>query len=264
MHLWRESKSLLTLYENKQETTTRILAKVDNKMGWFSKKISLQKSGIFNGFTDWHSHILPGIDDGIKTLEDSLKVLEEFDKLGIDEVWLTPHVMEDFPNTTSSLKEKFESLKKAWQGKVRLNLASENMLDTLYEDRLMANDFLPIGHDSDHLLVETSYFTPPYAMDDMLDETRKRGYNIILAHPERYRYMGEKDYINLKERGIKFQMNLLSLTGGYGEEAQKKSEWLINKGMFDYLGTDIHRLDNFRHHIAREVISEKHLSKLHK
>ena len=115
---------------------------------------------MFDGFIDWHSHILPGVDDGIKRMSDSLEVLRFYEDLGIRHVWLTPHIMEDYPNTTAELRARFEELKKEWNGKVELHLAAENMLDTLFEERLEAGDFLPIGEDGRHLLVETSYYTP--------------------------------------------------------------------------------------------------------
>lgn len=212
-------------------------------MLWFKKK-SLKDYGVFEGLTDWHSHILPGVDDGVKTMEDALAILEEYERLGFKKVWLTPHIMEDYPNKTEDLKRRFEELKSHWKGSVEIALASENMLDNIFEDRLGKDDFLPIGSEGDHLLVETSYYTPPYAMEEMLEGARKKGYNLILAHPERYRYMEEKDYKKYKDEGVLFQMNILSLTGAYGETAKKKAEWLLDKDMVDFLGTDIHRLEN--------------------
>lgn len=230
-------------------------------MLFFKKKISLKDSGIFNGFTDWHSHILPGVDDGIKTMEEAIEVLQEYERLGFKKVWLTPHVMEDYPNETAFLKQRFQELKNAWKGNLEIGLASENMLDNVFEERLQKNDFLPIGESGDHLLVETSYYTPPYAMDDMLEEARKKGYNVILAHPERYRYMEEKDYKKLKENGILFQMNLLSLVGAYGEQAQKKAEWLLNNNFVEFTGTDIHRLQTMKDHLESSL-KEKIIPKL--
>lgn len=227
-----------------------------------SKKFSLKESGIFSGFTDWHSHILPGVDDGIKTMEDAIAVLEEYESLGFKKVWLTPHIMEDCPNETEKLKKRFEELKEAWKGNVEIALAAENMLDNIFEDRLTKKDFLPIGENGDHLLVETSYYTPPYGMDDMLEEARKKGYNLILAHPERYRYMENDDYIKLKEKGILFQMNILSLVGAYGEQARKKAEWLLSKDMIDFLGSDVHNLKMVKEHIAASVNTKSKLEKL--
>ena len=230
---------------------------------WPFKSVkTLRDSGLFEGFTDWHSHILPGVDDGIKTMEDSLRVLEEYDKLGFKKVWLTPHIMEDYPNETEKLKERFLELKENWKGNLEIALAAENMLDNLFEERLEKGDFLPIGDDGDHLLVETSYYTPPYAMDEMLEKARSKGYNLILAHPERYRYMEEKDYNKLKEAGMLFQMNLLSLIGAYGETARKKSEWLLNKGMVDLLGSDIHRLEAMTSNIAMSPRKKDYLDKM--
>lgn len=217
----------------------------------------MKDSGIFEGFTDWHSHILPGVDDGIKTMEDALQVLKEYEKLGFKKVWLTPHIMEDYPNETENLKKRFEELKSNWTGNVELGLASENMLDNTFEERLEKNDFLPIGEDGDHLLVETSYYTPPYAMDEMLEEARKKGYNIILAHPERYRYMDEKDYKKLKEQGILFQMNLLSLVNAYGETAKKKADWLLSKDMINFFGSDIHQWPSFDKFITNNLLPHK-------
>lgn len=216
-------------------------------MFFLKKKINFKDSGIFEGLTDWHSHILPGVDDGIKTIEEALAVLKEYERLGFKKVWLTPHIMEDYPNYTNDLKKQFIELQSNWHGNVEIALASENMLDNIFEERLEKNDFLPIGDDKDHLLVETSYFTPPYAMDEMLESARKKGYKLILAHPERYRYMEENDYRKLKEMGILFQMNFLSLTGSYGEQAKKKAEWLLSSKMINFVGSDIHRLDAFNH-----------------
>lgn len=213
---------------------------------WFGKKkVPLVESGIFKGFIDWHSHILPGIDDGIQSIEEALEVLKEYERLGFKKVWLTPHVMEDYPNETGFLRNQFSELKRIWSGNMEIALASENMLDNLFEERLQNNDFLPIGDDGDHLLVETSYYSPPYGMYEMFEETKKKGYNVILAHPERYRYMDEKDYIRLKDRGILFQLNILSLTGAYGEEAKKKAEWLVKHNLKDFFGTDVHRIETF-------------------
>lgn len=218
---------------------------------WPFKSVdSLASSGIFEGFTDWHSHILPGVDDGVKEMDESLAVLSSYEKAGIKKVWLTPHVMEDFPNTPDSLRKRFEELKDAYSGGIELRLASENMLDSLFQERLEKNDFLPIGDAGNHLLVETSYMNPPYGMEEMIEEAMKKGYDIILAHPERYRYMDESDYKKWKDRGVLFQTNFISLVGGYGDQARKKAEWLLKEGMIDLCGSDVHRLSFFEHFSA--------------
>lgn len=214
---------------------------------WFlSKPKTLAESGTLVGMTDWHSHVLPGVDDGIRTPGESLALLAQYEEWGIADLWLTPHTMEDYPNTTADLRRRFEELNGEWNGKMRLHLASEHMLDSLFEERLAQNDVLPIGEEGDHLLVETSYFNPPMNMDRILEDIQSAGYYPLLAHPERYRYMEEKDYHSLRERGIKFQLNYVSLVGGYGETARKKAEWLLKKGYAEVVGSDVHRLDSIR------------------
>ncbi len=208
----------------------------------FRKKQTLEESGFFRGFTDWHCHILPGVDDGVQTMDEALQILAEYERLGVKEVWLTPHIMEDMPNTTRHLRERFVELQAAYKGNVALNLASENMLDSLFEDRLNKNDLLPIGKDGRHLLVETSYFNPPMGLQNILLRTKAKGYYPVLAHPERYLYMNESDYQKLKSMNIGFQLNQFSLLGMYGKEARRRSKLLHKQNMYDYTGTDIHRL----------------------
>lgn len=213
---------------------------------WPFKKVKkLEESGMLSGFTDWHSHILPGVDDGIRSMDSALEVLDRYEKAGVKKVWLTPHVMEDFPNTPESLRARYEELKNAYKGSVDIRLASENMLDSLFDERLDKNEFLPIGDEEKHLLVETSYMNPPYGMKEMIRRAMSKGYNLVLAHPERYRYMDEADYRDLKKQGLLFQMNFISLVGGYGETARKKAEWLLKEGMIDLTGSDLHRLAFF-------------------
>lgn len=206
-----------------------------------AKAPSIRESGILEGITDWHSHILPGVDDGFKEMEDSLKALEELEKLGVKSLWLTPHIMEDCPNETKDLRKRFEELKLEYDGNIELHLAAENMLDNLFEDRLEVDDVLPLGSQGQHLLVETSYFNPPMNMTGILERVKSKGYFPVLAHPERYQYMDEKDYERLREMGILFQANYFSLVGAYGRTAQKKLEWLLKKEMIDVMGSDLHR-----------------------
>ncbi|MBD5348629.1 MAG: capsular biosynthesis protein [Bacteroides sp.] len=219
---------------------------------WPFKSVDkIKKSGLLTNFTDWHSHILPGVDDGIRTMEESLATLAAFENAGVRKVWLTPHVMEDSPNTTGGLRQRFEELKNEYKGSVELALASENMLDSLFEERLEAKDFLPIGEEGRHLLVETSYVNPPFGMESMIDGVFKAGYIPILAHPERYRYMEEQDYRKWKSKGVLFQANYMSLLGGYGETARKKLEWLLKEGMINLTGSDVHRQFVFEHMIEK-------------
>jgi len=192
--------------------------------------------------TDWHCHILPGVDDGVRSMDDSLAILSAYERMGISTVWLTPHVMEDVPNTTADLRKRFEELKSAYTGTITLHLAAENMLDNLFAERLAANDVLPIGEASDMLLVETSYFNAPLNMESTLKEIAHTGYFPIIAHPERYFYVSDlKTYRHWKELGARLQLNLLSLGGYYGPEAREKAFALLSAGLYDYAGTDLHR-----------------------
>lgn len=213
-------------------------------MSFFHRE-QLRSSGVFQGMTDFHSHILPGVDDGIQTMEEALSSLHYLEHIGIRTVWLTPHIMEDFPNSTSKLKDLFEDVRSAYNGKMELYLSAENMMDSVLVERLESNDVLPIGKDSDMLLVETSFFSPPTGMYSLFKAIRSAGYIPLLAHPERYRYMDEKIYEYLSSTGVRFQINLVSLTGAYGRSAQKKAEWFIKKGMAYCYGTDLHNLSSF-------------------
>lgn len=216
----------------------------------FCKKLTLEEGGFFRGFIDWHCHILPGVDDGVQTMDEALQILTEYERLGVKEVWLTPHIMEDIPNTTLHLKERFKELRAAYQGNVVLNLASENMLDNLFEERLNKNDLLPIGKDGKHLLVETSYFNPPMNLQNILLRIKAKGYFPILAHPERYLYMSVSDYQQLKTMSIQFQLNHFSLLGMYGKEVRRRSKLLKMQNMYEYTGTDIHCLTILEHALS--------------
>ena len=232
-------------------------------MWLFKDKVaSLDGSGMLSGMTDWHSHVLPGVDDGIKTLDESLEVLRHFESKGVDTLWLTPHIMEDYPNTTEKLRARYKELCDAWTGRLRLRLAAENMLDPLFEERLAARDLLPIGDNEDHLLVETSYFSAPMGFDDMIDSIMSAGYYPLLAHPERYVYMKEEDYTRLREKGVRMQLNYVSLVGGYGETARKKSIWLLKNGYIDVVGSDVHRLKSNETLIAQKPSKKDHLDML--
>lgn len=209
----------------------------------FRKRRSLIEAGFFRGFTDWHSHILPGVDDGVRTMREALAILRRYEELGVKSVWLTPHIMEDIPNETDFLRERFAELQRSYSGAVELHLAAENMLDTLFEERLAKNDLLPIGDRGDHLLVETSYFNPPMDLRGMLERIKAKGYYPLLAHPERYAYMSDRDYRNLKTAGVKFQMNIPSLAGLYGTTVKAKAETLLKNAMYDLEGSDTHSFE---------------------
>lgn len=230
----------------------------------FNSKKKLIDTGIFNGATDWHSHILPGVDDGIQTMQDSLKALSYYESIGIKEVWLTPHIMEDIPNTTSELRARYEELQNEYSGTIKLHLAAENMIDNLFNERLKEKDFLPIGSKQDHLLVETSYYQPPIDLYGTLKRIQEEGYIPILAHPERYGYMSDKDYDKLSSMKVLLQMNIVSLAGGYGKPAQDKALMLLNKGYYSFIGSDLHRLHSFTEAINTKSLKKDTVSQLNR
>jgi len=227
----------------------------------FSHHYSLEEIDFLKGATDYHCHILPGVDDGIHTLKESLEVLAFYEEVGVQEVWLTPHIMEDFPNETSMLRERYTELCAAYNGPIQLHLAAENMMDALFDQRFFDQDLLVMGEGT-HLLVETSYFNPPMRLYDILDDVRSRGLFPILAHPERYVYMTNKDYERLKKMGVLFQLNIMSLAGIYGPEAFKKSHRFLMEEWYDFYGSDIHRLAPFRKALAEKALTAKEVKAL--
>lgn len=196
---------------------------------------------ILQGLTDCHSHLLPGVDDGVGTPEEALEMLGRLEALGVRTVWLTPHVMDDLPNPTAMLRERFAALRDAYGGGLTLHLGAENMLDALFLERLAAGDVLPVGRRADMLLVETSCYGAPVNLTGTFEAVRRAGYHPLVAHPERYAYVGRLDeYRHWKEAGARLQLNLLSLAGHYGPEAKDKAEAMLAAGMYDCVGTDLH------------------------
>ena len=253
---------------------------------WFwNKKHTIAASGILQGAVDHHSHILPGVDDGVETMDEALRILSAYEALGIKELWLTPHIMEDIPNSPAKLQASFEELKAAYKGNIKLHLAAEYMIDNHLRQLLQetnklrhsqcegrwheqsevtegskapngeGDNLLPIGNAGKHILVETSYYNAPMRMNDTLQQIKSLGYFPLLAHPERYMYLSNADYAKLHSQGVKFQLNLASLAGGYGKAVKKKAEWLLSNGLYSVAGTDLHCED------AIEYITNCKLSK---
>ena len=225
-------------------------------MWLFHKTTVLSRSGLLKGMVDCHSHLLPGVDDGVQSMEESLQILREMEQQGIRRVWLTPHIMEDIPNETLALQRKFRELLQQYRGAVELKLAAEYMLDNLFEERLEKEDLLLLEEGKRFLLVETSYFNPPMDLLSVLQRIQKKGYYPLLAHPERYEYMQKRDYQALKEEHVSFQLNLPSLAGMYGKHVQEKAEALLKAGMYDRTGCDIHAIGCYKTLVASAVKSE--------
>lgn len=213
-------------------------------MGLFSRSKSIGESGLLNGATDNHCHILYGVDDGVRSPDESLSILDWYEKQGLKELWFTPHVMDDVPNTTEGLKTRFNELCDIYKGGLKFHLAAEYMLDNVFEERLAARDFL--FHGEDRVLVETSTVFPPVDLWDMLRRMMSAGYRPLLAHPERYRYMEWRDYERLREMGVQMQLNIPSIVGVYGETTKRKAIDLLKAGMYCMAGSDCHRFRALR------------------
>ena len=229
-------------------------------LGLFNRRRSLLESGLLKGAVDQHSHILYGLDDGVKTQEDSLAILRFLEEQGVSEVWFTPHVMEDVPNTTEGIRARFEELESVYRGGLRFHLAAEYMIDTLFEERLAARDLLTHGNDT--VLVETSAVAPPINLWEVLETMRKAGYRPLIAHPERYRYMDKADYKRLHDMGCVLQMNLPSIVGFYGESARERALDLLDKGWYAMVGSDCHRYRAIQAQYAARELKKDTLRKL--
>lgn len=227
---------------------------------FLKKKYSLAESGVLSGSVDAHSHILFGVDDGAKHRGDALEMLSFEESMGVREVWCTPHVMEDVPNRTETLKERFALLQELYGGNIKLHLAAEYMLDSLFLERLRQRDLLL--HRDGNLLVETSANNPPLKLADTLKYIRMAGITPMLAHPERYRYLRKEDYSCLVSEGVKLQLNLASLTGYYGQTAYEKSCWLLKHGMYSTFGSDCHRVKGIKEQYNHKSLTSDIIDKL--
>ena len=223
---------------------------------------TLIERGILSGAVDRHSHILFGVDDGVATPQESLAVLEFMESIGVTDIWCTPHIMEDLPNQSEALKARFGELQNLYSGSVKLHLAAEYMLDNLFEERMETGDLLVM--DDDVLLVETSTMAAPYDLTGILRRIMSSGYRPLLAHPERCRFLSEKEYTAIRSMGVMFQLNLGSLSGYYGNTVRKKAEWLLSQGMYDAFGSDCHRLESIRRQYEKKAITSKVAALLNK
>ena len=228
--------------------------------GLFNRSQSILDSGLLKGAVDNHSHILYGLDDGVKKQEDSLAILRWLEEQGVSEVWFTPHVMEDVPNTTEGIRARFEELKAVYDGGLQLHLAAEYMIDTLFEERLEKRDLLE--HGEEVVLVETSAIAPPINLWNVLEQMLKAGYRPLIAHPERYRYMEPSDYKELHNMGCYLQMNLPSIVGFYGESARQRAQYLLDKGWYRMVGSDCHRFKAIQAQYTAKELKKDTIAKL--
>lgn len=206
----------------------------------FKKKYKFTSLGL-RDLTDVHSHILPGVDDGSANEDESFRLLEYLESIGYSSVILTPHTMEEIPNTPEKLRSRFNDFNKSYKGAVQLDLSSEYMIDAAFAKKIEQGEYLNIGKQH-QILVETSYVYAPENFETVLDSILASGVYPVIAHPERYRYMDDKQFHRIKEKGCRFQLNLNSLSGYYGEVTMKRAHELLKNGYYTYVGTDLHTL----------------------
>jgi tyrosine-protein phosphatase YwqE len=201
-----------------------------------------------------HSHLIPGIDDGAKDMEDSIRLIRGLVDLGYRKLITTPHILGDFyPNTPETIGEGLGAVQAELARQnidVELRAAAEYLMDDHFIRLLEAAPPLLTLKDK-LILVELSFAVPAINLKEILFEVQLRGYQPVLAHPERYLYFGADKtwYDRLKDAGCYFQLNLLSIKGYYGKASQELAQYLIKKKYVDLLGTDLHH--------------EKHLANLH-
>jgi tyrosine-protein phosphatase YwqE len=213
---------------------------------------------------DFHSHLIPGIDDGSKSIEESLEIITFFQSLGVRKMITTPHVSMDYhPNKQADIIEKFQHFKDevAKAGiEIELEVAAEYMIDDGFRALMNKGDLLTFG--DKYLLIELSSFSEHRDFSPLLFDLQSSGFNLILAHPERYSYWHnhKNAYTTLKERDVLFQMNALSLTNAYSTEVNKVAKWLIENKMIDFIGSDVHHASQIE--IYSEALSSKLFEKL--
>jgi len=194
---------------------------------------------------DIHSHLLPGLDDGVKSIKETIYILSEFQKLGYKKVITTPHVMSDhYPNSTHDILSKLENVNHALKKhelNVTLEAAAEYYLDESLIEKISSGEKL-LTFGDDYLLFETSFFNKPVFLEEAIFQMNAQGYQPILAHPERYGYL-QNDFKlidKLKNMNLLFQMNLLSLTNFYSSEVNKFGKKLLKAHLIDFVGSDCH------------------------
>lgn len=232
----------------------------------FLRKKEIPLTDFFTpNFVDIHSHLLPGIDDGAKNMEDTIALILKMRSYGIRHFITTPHVMGSiYPNTTAVILQKLADVKAAMLAAgitdISMSTAAEYLLDEMFAARLEKGDILVLKEN--FILVEMSYFNAPVNLYEQLFQIQLKGYKPILAHPERYSFYHQdfEQYYALKKAGCLFQLNLLALTSHYGKNVQKTTLRLLKEGLYDFVGTDVHHQRHLN--MLPKIGSAKNLKKI--
>lgn len=195
--------------------------------------------------TDMHCHLIPQVDDGSKCIEESIECLNTLKAVGYEKVIITPHFQYPrFNNDEDDIRRRYEDVKKAAKkAGVEIEIAGiggEYRIDSGFKKRVENPRFLKLSNK--YVLVEFSLHQQMMGCDEMIFDMQMKGYEVILAHPERYPYlnvMGTR-MEQLKNQGVYFQINALSLGGFYGDEAKKRAYQMLENGWVEFMGTDTH------------------------
>lgn len=218
-------------------------------MNWkniFKKNKNILKEPLDLGLlhTDIHSHLIPGIDDGSKSMEESIHLIREMVGLGYKKLITTPHIMNDYyknnPEIILGGLDKIRNQLVIENIDIEIEAASEYMLDDGFEAKLKSGKLLTFG--DNYVLVEMSYIAEFPNLSAILFELQMEGYKVVLAHPERYNYWHNSfdKYQELTDRNVYLQMNINSLTGWYSESSKQIAEKLLAENMISFLGSDLH------------------------
>jgi tyrosine-protein phosphatase YwqE len=194
--------------------------------------------------TDMHSHLIAGVDDGSKSLEESVALVKGLAELGYNKLYTTPHIQQDkFRNTPEIITGGLSDLKAELNKEdvhIRMEAAAEYLIDDGFREKMESGKLMTIG--DNYVLVELSYFTEPFGLKNTFFELQTNGYKVILAHPERYTYWHNsfEVYEELYNRNIYLQLNINSLTGWYSEQSMKVAQKLIDHKLIRFLGSDLH------------------------
>lgn len=211
---------------------------------------------------DMHSHLLPGVDDGAKTIEESIEMIRSLVSFGVEKIITTPHIYpEVYPNTEQELNQVYEKVKASIASsgiKVEFELGAEYFIHEELLSKLEKKLPLLSFGSKRYVLIETSFQSLPPIFDHVIFELKVQGYQPVLAHPERYAFVANNinQVRNWQDQGILMQMNMPSLLGKYGAEVKAVSKKLLQMKSIDMIGTDMHR----RHQLA--VLQESSSSKL--
>ena len=214
---------------------------------------------------DMHSHFIPGIDDGAKTMKDSIALLRAMEDFGYRKVVTTPHIMSDFfrntPEIIQSGLEQVRNAAKAEGIQLEIEAAAEYYFDYDLEGKVGKAPLLSFG--KNYLLFEVSYMNAPDNLDSFIFNLQANGYKPVLAHPERYPFWFSKSleqFEKLKDKGVLFQMNINSLTGHYSMSTKKIAEEMIDRGWYEFVGSDCHHAGHVE--LMKKARAEKALRKL--